>query len=568
MQLMARRGPRAVNVVPAYWDTAGSGRFFTRWSAAVSLPVSALLLVPVVEGGRDGYMQGIAAALLSWAVLALPVLAVAAAERRMRDHRSRAILVTATLFVVAIMRPMLNEAFIHLLYAGRSGGVWAARIGTNLIVAFGLFTLVAIITTQYQQTRATAERLAHALGRLDAATQQVVSDDRDARLVIRGIVAELRAERDAMLARAIDFDAVRGFSERVRAASHRLEEMASASAPVPALWAPRSRPARRRSSLERLQPTPLLWVGALYLLMSAPFLLTVGDLSDVLIAGVAVFLLDLAVGAVLRSLPVDVRRSRGVIFLLVWLLAGVTAAVVGRLLLPGTGALMIIPVFALPLAAIVLSLAIDTHRWARADEADATSELARAAGDFADRVRRAQAPLHHAASTLHGRVQGRCVIFAARVDENPPTPRDIEQFRAETDRALDEVLSPVQTAEVVTTGALRRMLAGWEPLMALDTHIADDAAGAVEHTEAAPIVSEVVNEALVNAVKHSGARSARIDISTDAEGDLHVRVASAGALPRAIMPMRPFAGRTLLYQDGEEVVLESTVPATLLVTHA
>lgn len=568
MQLMARRGPRAVNVVPAYWDTAGSGRFFTRWSAAVSLPVSALLLVPVVDGSRDGYMQGIGAALLSWAVLALPVLAVAAAERRMRDHRSRAILVTVTLFVVAIMRPMLNETFIHLLYAGRSGGVWAARIGTNLIVAFGLFTLVAIITTQYQQTRATAERLAHALGRLDAATQQVVSDDRDARLVIRGIVAELRAERDAMLARAIDFDAVRGFSERVRAASHRLEEMASASAPVPALWAPRSRTARRRSSLERLQPTPLLWVGALYLLMSAPFLLTVGDLSDVLIAGVAVFLLDLAVGAVLRSLPVDIRRSRGVIFLLVWLLAGVTAAVVGRLLLPGTGALMIIPVFALPLAAIVLSLAIDTYRWARADEADATSELARAAGDFADRVRRAQAPLHHAASTLHGRVQGRCVIFAARVDENPPTPRDIEQFRAETDRALDEVLSPVQTAEVVTTGALRRMLAGWEPLMALDTHIADDAAGAVEHTEAAPIVSEVVNEALVNAVKHSGARSARIDISTDAEGDLHVRVASAGELPRAVMPMRPFAGRTLLYQDGEEVVLESTVPATLLVTHA
>ncbi|EPD86408.1 hypothetical protein HMPREF1529_00460 [Microbacterium sp. oral taxon 186 str. F0373] len=568
MQLMARSGPRAVNVVPAYWDTAGSGRFFTRWSAVASLPVSTLLLVPVVQGTRDGYVQGIAAALLSWVVLALPVLVVAGAERRMRDHRSRAILVAVTLLVVAIVRPILNETFVHVLFGGRSGGVWAARIGTNIIVAFGLFTLVAIITTQYQQTRATADRLAHALGRLEAATGQVVTDDRDARLVIRGIVAELRAERDAMLARDVDFDAVRDFSERVRAASHRLEEMAAGSAPVPALWAPLSRTARRRHGLERLQPTPLLWVGALYLLMSAPYLLTVGDVFDVVIAGVAIFLLDLAAGAVLRALPGDVRRGRGAIFLLVWMLAGMTAAVVGRLLLPDTGALMIIPVFAMPLAAIVLSLAIDTYRWARTDEVDATRELARAAVDFADRVRRAQAPLHHAASTLHGRVQGRCVIFAARVDEHAPTADDIAQFRLETDRALDEVLIPAGTSEIDTVGALRRMLAGWEPIMALETRIDDAAASAVDGADAAPIVSEVVNEALVNAVKHSGARAARIDISTDAGGDLHVRVASAGELPRAVMPIRPFAGRTLLYQDGAEVVLESTLPATLIAAHA
>ena len=302
--------------------------------------------------------------------------------------------------------------------------------------------------------------------------------------------------------------------------------------------------------------------------MSAPYLLTVGDVFDVVIAGVAIFLLDLAAGAVLRALPGDVRRGRGAIFLLVWMLAGMTAAVVGRLLLPDTGALMIIPVFAMPLAAIVLSLAIDTYRWARTDEADATRELARAAGEFADRVRRAQAPLLHAASTLHGRVQGLCVIFAARVDENPPTADDIAQFRVDTDRALDEVLVPVPTSEIETVGALRRMLAGWEPIMVLETRIDDAAASAVDGAEVAPIVSEVVNEALVNAVKHSGARAARIDISTDAGGDLHVRVASAGELPRAVMPMRPFAGRTLLYQDGREVVLESTVPTTRIAAPA
>ncbi len=49
---------------------------------------------------------------------------------------------------------------------------------------------------------------------------------------------------------------------------------------------------------------------------------------------------------------------------------------------------------------------------------------------------------------------------------------------------------------------------------------------------------------------------------------LHVRVASSGALPRAVMPMRPFAGRTLLYQEGDDVVLESMIPAPALAAHA
>jgi hypothetical protein len=51
----------------------------------------------------------------------------------------------------------------------------------------------------------------------------------------------------------------------VRAASHRLEEMAAASAPVPALSG-RGLAPLGTVTLERLQPTPLLRVGALYLL--------------------------------------------------------------------------------------------------------------------------------------------------------------------------------------------------------------------------------------------------------------------------------------------------------------
>ncbi len=180
--------------------------------------IATLLLVPVVDGRPDGYGQGVAAAAMAWTLLALPVLAVAAAERRMRDHRVRGILVTTTLVAVALVRPVLNEMLVGIVFHGHSNGVWLARTGTNLVVAFGLFSLIAIITTEYSQTRATVDRLAHALGRLDAASQQVLNDERDARLVVRGMVAELRTERDAMLAGTVDFDAVRDFSERVRSA--------------------------------------------------------------------------------------------------------------------------------------------------------------------------------------------------------------------------------------------------------------------------------------------------------------------------------------------------------------
>lgn len=568
MQLMARGGPRAINVVSAYWDAAGNGRFFTRWSAIGSLPVAALLLAPVVAGRANGYGQGVVASLISWALLALPMLAVASAERRMRDHTARGVLVTVVLLVLAFARPALNDVVVAALFGGHPDGVWIARIGMNLVVAFGLFSLIAIITADYQQTRATADRLGLALGRLDAANQQVLSEERDARLFVRGIVAQLRAERDVMLAQRIDFDAVRGFSERVREASHRLEELAEASPPVPALWTPRTASASRRRGIERLQPTPLLWVGLVYVVMSVPFLLTIADVARVIAAAVMMVLIDLAAGAVLRILPASAVRARGSAFVPVWAVAGIATAALGHVLLPDAGAVVIVPIFAMPVAAIVLAFAIDTRRRAQADEIRSTRDLAHAAGDLADRVRRAQAPLRQAASALHGRVQGRCVIFAAHADESEPTAPEIEQFRIETDRALDEVLAPVGAGEIGTVGALRRMLAGWEPLMTLDTCIDDDAACAVERSDAAPVVAEVVNEALVNAVKHSGARAARIDITTDAAGDLHVRVASAGALPRAVMPVRPFAGRTLLYQEGADVVLESVVPAPALAAHA
>ena len=106
------------------------------------------------------------------------------------------------------------------------------------------------------------------------------------------------------------------------------------------------------------------------------------------------------------------------------------------------------------------------------------------------------------------------------------------------------------------------MLAGWRPLMDLDTRIADAAASAIAQAGGGSVFTEVVNEALLNAVKHSGARAARIEITMGDSDEMFVRVAAPGRLPRAVMQTRSFTGRTLLFQDGDDVVLEAAVPAT------
>lgn len=404
-----RTSRRATGVVAAYWSAASSGRFFTWWSAAASFAVASIILVPVQDGGgAAAYGRSVVAAAIGWMILAVPVAGVAMLERRLSGALARGVLITITLVAISVARTFVNSAVLSATFGDVSTGPIVTRILTNLLAAFALFPVVAIITEGRRRTRAIAERLTAALDRLDAATAVAADRARDATAFVTRTAREIRAGRDA-------------------------------------------------------------------------------------------------------------------------------------------------------------TLALDARRSVREEEERSTRELARAAAAFAVASARAPELLRHAASTLHGRVQGRCVIFAALADEHPPTADDIARFRDETDTALDELLPAHDTPP---TGGFDRMLAGWRPLMDLDTRIADAAASAIAQAGDGSVLTEVVNEALVNAVKHSGARAARIEITMGDSGEMFVRVAAPGRLPRAVMQTRSFTGWTLLFQDGDDVVLEAAVPATGVTVNA
>ncbi len=86
--------PNVAIVARAFWDAAGSGNFFTRWTVVISFVVSTVLFVPIIGTSTSAYCTGFVVAVITWVMLALPVTGVAVAERRMsnrgaRDRRDR-----------------------------------------------------------------------------------------------------------------------------------------------------------------------------------------------------------------------------------------------------------------------------------------------------------------------------------------------------------------------------------------------------------------------------------------------------------------------------------------------
>ncbi|MEI5604324.1 hypothetical protein, partial [Streptomyces brasiliscabiei] len=87
-------------------------------------------------------------------------------------------------------------------------------------------------------------------------------------------------------------------------------------------------------------------------------------------------------------------------------------------------------------------------------------------------------------------------------DDAAPTAAQLARFRAETDAALDDVLLSNAAPRAEAVDELRRTLAGWQPLMRLDTRVSARAVALLDEHGVVPVVAELVNEALVNAVKH------------------------------------------------------------------
>ncbi len=568
-----------------WWDAWGSGVVLNRWSALVSLLVAAVFSVPAVQApALEAYARGMLIGAGGWLVLAVCLTPVVVVEKLARRQSVRAVVVLAAVVAAAATRPFVNDAVSVLLWGSVPLGSWPARAISNTVTVLALFSLVALIVAQHRSTRAAVARLRVASVQLDAAVAACRVPTARLGQRLADTVAALRSSRDAMLAATIDFDTVRAYSDLVRAASHRLasaaddEPAAHESAPPlpgrhePGLSAARgvaTAPRRPRMATptrsvrvavrHRLRPTPLVSVCLLYALACAPLAAAVAGLpAAVMIVALAVPI-DLVAGAVVRAGERSARPA--VVFVATWVSAGLAGSLVGLAIVPAAGILAFVPLLAIPTTAIIVSLCRDALSRVRQEERDAAAELARIAAESARGQTHATERVKRATDLLHGGLQGRCVVFAAAVDEDEPTPAQIEAFRAATDAVLDEVVAPPAEASTSARAALESVIDAWDAVIVVTSQIDAATVSALEATYDAEAIVRIVNEALLNAVKHSAARSATLRIAADEPGLAHVSVSSAGVLSTvARSGLGTRDGDTHLHQDGDEVVLEARVP--------
>ncbi|WDG18686.1 hypothetical protein [Microbacterium sp. Clip185] len=568
-----RAGVRRVARI--WWGTLTSGRFFSGWSAAVSL----LIAVTVLGAYRSvnstaEYLPAIGISVLVWAVLVVLVLPVAWAERRVRRRRWRAVLVLGTVAAAGAARPLLNDAAGLVLLGEPSSGSWLERITTNVVIWLLVLSLVATATVAYDATRSAGARLRVALADLGEADRRADAYARRTRILLHEQIAKLRAALAELVVRSPGFDEVSAFSQSVRSVSHDLEdeaglplsEIAAGTGPVEVPTPP------RRPLLARLRPPSPVVVSIAYVVGSLPYTLTTVPTWLALIAVVLVFVCGFVANAVARR---SARRrsatARGGAILFAWFAAGVLFSSVAILLAPHTLPTALVPILAFPLLAAIIGVSSDAIHSSIVQTRRLSRALAAQTDAVATRTMRARGELRRAAEQLHGRVQGRCVLFAATVDERAATSEELDAFATTIARSLAEIegTAPALAAPVpvAPSDALAQTIETWSHVLEISSDIDEEARLALGDDEVTRRVVDIASEGFLNAVKHSAAKRARLEVThgdPDAAPGLRVEVSSPGRLGSAL-PLtsgRGIAnlGGAHLFQRGRDVVLEARVP--------
>lgn len=551
------------------WRALTSGHLLSWHTALVAIVISATVVVPIVRNESSiEYVDAVISSTLTALILIIPMVAVAAAEHRLRRASQRVALLAAAWLSLSFARPFVTDAVLLGLFGEVTVTSTASRIVTNLVWIGLTLVLVGTITTSHRRMRRATARLATALDTMRDATRRMARERELALAAIRDVVSSIRRARDQLLAQPdIDFDAVSAFAQLVRAHSHDFEHAAHR----PASLAPTGTPPPRLAMpplLHQLRATPASTVGMMCVLVLLPFSITIGPPWASIALGVVILLLDVAAGYALRRLPASHPAVAGIAFIVAWVLVGIAISASAFALNPAAASINLAPLVGIPVAALTVAIAIDASRRARERKHAETVNLAIATRAFAEQIAHSRAPERHAASTLHGRVQGRCVILAAHADEHTLTPDDIEHFRADTDQALDDLTDPQRIVAPPYDARLSALLAGWSPIIDIDLDTDDGAPPSLLDPQVAALANEVIDEALINAVKHSGARTARITIQSTGHAQIIVSVAAPGRLSLPVMPTRRFAQSTSLFQSGDDVVLQASIAVLPLTTPA
>jgi hypothetical protein len=541
-----------------WWAAVSGGRFYTWWSALVALPLAATVLGSF--GGVEEPAQASAAVALSaagWVMCVLMVLPAAWAERRLARPLSRAAVVLGVLVLVSVLRPALNDLLVSWWSPREIGGELGLRIAVNLIAWFALMSMVAVAVNVTASASGVNRRLRGALAALagdDAAEERGVAA---ARTRILETVSALRRDAAALREGPVDFDRVRDFSEAVREASHDLDEAADAGA-APADQGP------TRSFAERLAPPPIGMVGVVFTASSVPYAMSVMTPAGIVVAACIAVGLAIVGDVVMRRLIAGRdARTQGLVVIGVSAGVGVALSLAFFPVLGSLGAEWLIPVVAFPVLTVLAAIAEGAIRRAEAEQRSLTEALSAFRSSDSRRAESAPDLLRTASAALHGEVQGRCVVFAASLDDGPATPAQVEDFIAVVGGRLDRVLAPQTDRE---DDAFAALIEAWSHVLDISCEADDDAARALTDAAVARRVADITSEAFVNAVKHSAAKEATVTVAQAAPGVLAVRVAAPGRLRggrRNGLGLARLGVPARLTQRGGDVVLAAAVPYRL-----
>lgn len=565
---LSHRMPGVIRTIGVrWWEAVSGGRFYSPVAAAISFPVAVTIFGAFV-GVRlpQDLAAAVAVSALSWVVLAAALLPAAYAERRLTRASVRAAVVLGSLVVAAAARPFINDALTGLLIPTAEPGQQASRILTNVVGWFILMSMIAVADDRVFAARTVNRRLQQALAALARGVDTHHDAVRGAHLRIGWAVAGLRRDLYRLTSGTVDFDRVRVFSDAVRTASHALD--AAAAGEVPGTLTPSARP--HGSVWEWLRSPPLGMVGLLYAAAVSPYLARIlppGAIAVDLVLLIAIMMAgELAQRAASRGRS---ARARGALILVGAVLVGAVVALFTLMLLPAPAWMALVSLVAIPVLTVLAAVAEEASHRLRVEQrilSDALVAFRSSAAGSGDPA----ALLRTAAALLHGPVQGRCVVFAASLEDEPATAERARAFVAAVDALLDDVRD-IEARAPGTTESLEGLLEAWSDALDLTVDISPAAAAALSSAPVARAAATVISEALVNAVKHSGARRAAVVVRT-APGPgrtLDVEVANPGRL----RVNRAGDGRGLarlgegvtLAQRGPDVVFSVGIPLPSLV---
>ncbi len=548
-------------------DVLSSGAFFSRWTLAVSFVVSVTILgMYVAASGHSDYLRGLIISVMVWAIAVAALLPVAYAERRIRSRLARGALVVTAVLLVSIARPILHDVLGAALFGYPMLVDWVPRMVTNAVSWLPVLSIVAAAVLGYRAATVTRARLAAAIEDLSRARNRLADYAAANEDLIGDLLRSLRTGRDRMLAGPIGFDAVSAYAAGVRAASHTLDDRSRVTLDAAVVrQAPDAAARMPVPFLARLRPPPPVLVGAIVLAGSAAHMYTLGGIGVLLLAVLIVPACALAADALTRWVGARTSaEAAGAWFLVIWTAAGGLATLAAAAMVPGIGPERLVPLVAFPGVAVASGLGSDAVYRASVNIRRLTTVLGADAQELAERAARARGRARRAADALHGRVQGRCVLLAAAADERAVSAEEVAAFRRSTDLAFADIGADSTDGDAEVD--VPALLAAWSGVVAVDATIGQDAAFALGHGETRRRAADVVNEALINVVKHARARAAHILIDGDERNGVRIRVTSPGHLHAAGTSrgrgIETIPGRARLHQVGDDVVLEVDLPSS------